>query len=83
MSEFMEIHKQWGMKAFSCAPVEKKNHLQVTCFFRQTLKGGGSKYKPVVKEILEYENRSLFYLFDDGISTTSTLKPKKLNILKD
>ncbi|PKK60592.1 hypothetical protein RhiirC2_719002 [Rhizophagus irregularis] len=24
MSEFMEKHKQWGIKAFSCAPVEKK-----------------------------------------------------------
>jgi len=78
MSEFMEIHKRWGMKAFSCAPVEKKNHQQVTLFFRQTLKGGGSKHKSVIKDILEYENRSLFYLFDDVV--TSTSKPKKLNI---
>ncbi|SRR2546421_2184621 len=78
MSEFMEIHKRWGMKAFSCAPVEKKNHQQVTLFFRQTLKGGGSKHKSVIKDILEYENRSLFYLFDDVV--TSTPKPKKLNI---
>ena len=78
MSEFMEIHKRWGMKAFSCAPVEKKNHQQVTLFFRQTLKGSGSKHKSVIKDILEYENRSLFYLFDDVV--TSTPKPKKLNI---
>ncbi|GET62289.1 hypothetical protein GLOIN_2v1785497 [Rhizophagus irregularis DAOM 181602=DAOM 197198] len=78
ISEFMEIHKQWGVKAFSCAPVEKKNHQQVTYFFRQSFKGGGSKHKSVIKEILEYESRSLFYLFDDVV--TSTPKPKKLNI---
>ncbi|PKY33341.1 hypothetical protein RhiirB3_494633, partial [Rhizophagus irregularis] len=28
MSEFMEKHKQFGIKAFSCAAVEKKNHQQ-------------------------------------------------------
>lgn len=77
MSEFMEIHQKWGVKAFSCAPVEKKNHQQVTHFFRQTLKGGGSKHKSVIRDVLEYENRSLFYLFDNAISTS---KPKKLHI---
>ena len=71
-------HSKLGIQAFSCAPIEKKNHQQVTLFFRQTLKGGGSKHKSVIKDILEYENRSLFYLFDDVV--TSTSKPKKLNI---
>ena len=78
MSEFMELHKQWGVKAFSCAPVEKKNHQQVTHFFRQTFKDGGDKHKSAITEILEYENRTLFYLFGDV--DPSTLKPKKINI---
>ncbi len=78
ISEFMEIHQKWGMKGFSCAPVEKKNHQQVTHFFRQTLKGGGSKHKSVIRDIFEYENRSLFYLFNDD--TISTSKPKKLTL---
>jgi hypothetical protein len=78
MSEFMKIHQKWGVKAFSCAPVEKKNHQQVTHYFRQTLKGGGSKHKSVIRDILEYENRSLFYLFDDV--AISSPKPKKLHI---
>uniref|UniRef100_U9U1U4 Uncharacterized protein n=1 Tax=Rhizophagus irregularis (strain DAOM 181602 / DAOM 197198 / MUCL 43194) TaxID=747089 RepID=U9U1U4_RHIID len=47
----------------------------------QSFKGGGSKHKSVIKEILEYESRSLFYLFDDVV--TSTPKPKKLIFFKD
>ncbi len=66
------------MKGFLCAPVEKKNHQQVTHFFQQTLKGGGSKHKSVIRDIFEYENRSLFYLFNDD--TISTSKPKKLTL---
>ncbi|PKK74405.1 hypothetical protein RhiirC2_774837 [Rhizophagus irregularis] len=56
ISEFMEIHQKWGMKAFSC---------------------GGSKHKLVIRDILEYENKSLFYLFNDN---TISSKPKKLHI---
>src|SRR5436190_11191712 len=41
ISEFMEKHQRFGMKAFSCAPVEKKNYQQVTNFFQQTFKDGG------------------------------------------
>ncbi|CAG8779279.1 13625_t:CDS:1, partial [Rhizophagus irregularis] len=40
MAEFMEKYNRWSVKAFSCASVEKKNHQQVTNFFRQTLKDG-------------------------------------------
>ncbi|PKC60050.1 hypothetical protein RhiirA1_468588 [Rhizophagus irregularis] len=75
MSEFMERHKQFGIKAFSCAAVEKKNHQQVTHFFRQTMKDGGKNKKSAITDILEYENRVLFYLFDNV--ETSTPKPKK------
>jgi hypothetical protein len=76
MSKFMEKHKQFGIKAFSCAPVEKKNHQQVTHFFRQTTKDGGKNKKSAITDILEYENRVLFYLFDNV--ETSAPKPKKL-----
>jgi hypothetical protein len=79
MSEFMEKHKQWGIKAFSCAPVEKKNHQQVTNFFRQTLKDGGDQRKSAIVEILEFENRMLFYLFDNVKPFIS--KPKRICIL--
>jgi hypothetical protein len=34
--EFLENHQRWGLNSFSCAPVEKKNHLQVLTFFRKT-----------------------------------------------
>ncbi|GBC20383.2 hypothetical protein GLOIN_2v1839566 [Rhizophagus irregularis DAOM 181602=DAOM 197198] len=47
----------------------------------QSFKGGGSKHKSVIKDILEYESRSLFYLFDYVV--TSTPKPKKLIFFKD
>src|SRR5438034_5324165 len=32
--EFMEKHNKWGIKSFSCSPVEKKNHMQISFFFR-------------------------------------------------
>ena len=79
ISEFMEIHKQWGLKSFSCAPVEKKNHQQVSRFFQNTFKDGGvTGRKSAIEEILEYENRVLYYLYDHTV--TSTLKPKKIYI---
>ncbi|PKC58742.1 hypothetical protein RhiirA1_470515 [Rhizophagus irregularis] len=76
MSEFMEKHKRWSIKAFSCAPVEKKNHQQVTNFFRQTFKDGGDQQKSAIIEILEFENRMLFYLFDNVKPFIS--KPKRI-----
>uniref|UniRef100_U9T8A2 Transposase domain-containing protein n=1 Tax=Rhizophagus irregularis (strain DAOM 181602 / DAOM 197198 / MUCL 43194) TaxID=747089 RepID=U9T8A2_RHIID len=33
LPEFMEQHQKFGLSAFSCAPVEKKNHDQVSAFF--------------------------------------------------
>ena len=38
MSEFMEIHKRWGMKAFSCAPVEKRTINKLLFFLDKLLK---------------------------------------------
>jgi len=81
MSEFMERHRQWGVKSFSCAPVEKKNHQQVSQFFRKTFKDGGvSGRKSAIVDILEYENRVLYYLFADDNTAASTQKPKKICI---
>ena len=79
MSEFMVRHQRWGIKSFSCAPVEKKNHQQVSRFFQQTLKDGGvTGRKSAIVDILEYENRVLYYLFDRTVVSTS--KPKKIYI---
>jgi len=74
MSKFMEKHQQWGIKAFSCTPVKKKNHQKINYFFQKTLKDGGGKQKAAIIEILEYENRTLFYLSDDVITSTSKLR---------
>src|SRR6185312_413693 len=41
--EFLDIHLQWGLGAFSCQPVEKKNHQHVSTFFSKTLKNGAQK----------------------------------------
>src|SRR5436190_10704896 len=40
--EFMSKHQRWGLNAFSCSAVEKKNHDHVCYFFRKTLKNGGN-----------------------------------------
>ncbi|GBC03881.1 hypothetical protein RclHR1_05390003 [Rhizophagus clarus] len=64
ISEFMTIHHKWGLKAFSCSGIEKKNHEQVSYFFRKTMKDGGGKKKSqssAIVEILQHENRTLFY----------------------
>ncbi|CAH1770164.1 6915_t:CDS:1 [Entrophospora sp. SA101] len=64
--ELLEKHQRWGLKAFSCSAVEKKNHNQVSTFFRKTLKNGGnlSKRKSAIQEIIEYENRTLYYTYN-------------------
>jgi hypothetical protein len=61
--ELMEKHKKFGLKAFSCGPVEKKNHQQVSEFFRKTLRDGGNGVdrKSAIVQILEFENRKLYY----------------------
>ncbi|RGB29381.1 hypothetical protein C1646_766696 [Rhizophagus diaphanus] len=40
VAEFIEIHHEFGLTAFSCSAVEKKNHIQVCLYFRNTLKEG-------------------------------------------
>jgi len=52
MYEFMTIHNNYGVEAFTCSPVEKKNHMQISKYFRKTLKDGGKVRKKAVIEIL-------------------------------
>ncbi|POG80140.1 hypothetical protein GLOIN_2v1521868, partial [Rhizophagus irregularis DAOM 181602=DAOM 197198] len=40
---FLEIHHKFGLAAFSCSPVEKKNHMQICLYFQNTLKDGGNR----------------------------------------
>lgn len=71
MHEFIEEH--------SCAPIEKKNYQHIFHFFQQTFKDGSkSRRKSSIIDILEYENRVLFYHFND--LAISTLNPKKIHI---
>ena len=79
--EFMEKHNKWGIKSFSCSPVEKKNHMQVSFFFRKTIKDGGKlvNSKAAIVEILEEENRSLYEL-SDNISFICD-RPQKIRII--
>jgi hypothetical protein len=62
-AEFLEIHRAFGLTAFSCSAVEKKNHMQICLYFQNTLKDGGheNSRKSAILEILEYENRQLYF----------------------
>ncbi|POG58951.1 hypothetical protein GLOIN_2v1726617 [Rhizophagus irregularis DAOM 181602=DAOM 197198] len=62
-AEFLEIHHEFGLAAFLCSPVEKMNHMQVCLYFQNTLKDGGNKnsLKSAILEMLEYENRQLYF----------------------
>ncbi|UZO20850.1 uncharacterized protein OCT59_013261 [Rhizophagus irregularis] len=62
-AEFLEIHHEFGLAAFSCSPVEKKNHMQVCLYFQNTLKDGGNKNsrKSAILEMLEHENWQLYF----------------------
>ena len=77
--ELLEKHQKWGLGAFSCSAVEKKNHNQVSTFFRKTLKNGGNplKRKSAIQEIIEYENRTLYFTYN---SLPKSKKIKKLRI---
>ncbi len=77
--ELLEKHKRWGLKEFSCSAVEKKNHNQVSTFFRKTLKNGGNplKRKSAIQEIIEYENRTLYFTYNP---LPESKKIKKLRI---
>ncbi|RHZ61852.1 hypothetical protein Glove_345g94 [Diversispora epigaea] len=64
--EMIKIHNHFGLAAFSCSAVEKKNHQQVSHFFKKTTKdGGGGKNgkgrKSAILDILEHENRMLYF----------------------
>ena len=82
LSEFMEQHQKFGLGAFSCAPVEKKNHDQVSAFFRKTMKDGGkgAERKSAIFEILHYENR-LMYFAQKG-TTAKYPKPQYIHVKK-
>jgi hypothetical protein len=78
--EMMAIHKPFGLKSFSCSPVERKNHDHVLLFFRRTMKDGGKETnrKSAIWSILEFENRVL-YFFKNILPNTLKL-PKKLRV---
>ena len=67
----MEKHKKWELKAFSCAAVENKNHQQISQFFRKTLKDGGkgSNRKSAIIQLLEFENRKLYYINNSQVTS--------------
>ncbi|GES80122.1 hypothetical protein GLOIN_2v1817388 [Rhizophagus clarus] len=56
--QFMRYLKQKGMvlRYYSTSSIEKKNHQQVQLFFGGTTMGGGKSKKPVIYDILCYEN---------------------------
>ncbi|CAG8605427.1 29219_t:CDS:2 [Gigaspora margarita] len=66
-----------GLKAFSCSAVEKKNHQQVSYFFRKTLKDGGKNKdeKSAIKDLLDYKNRNLYFSYNN-ISCSSSKRQK-------
>jgi hypothetical protein len=72
--EFMIIHHNYGIKAFTCSPVEKKNHMQISKYFRKTLKDGGRGRKKAVIEILEHENRLLYYNYNQIPTISKNIK---------
>lgn len=79
--EFMTKHQMWGLNSFSCSAVEKKNHNHVSYFFRKTLKNGGKfqNKTSAIREILEHENRLLFYTQNNV--PLSYPKPQHVHIL--
>ena len=78
--EMMAIHRTFGLRSFSCSAVERKNHDHVLLFFRRTLKDGGkgTDRKSAIWNILEFENRTL-YFFTHTLQNTLN-HPKKLRV---
>ncbi|GBB89391.1 hypothetical protein RclHR1_16060002 [Rhizophagus clarus] len=76
VAEFLEIHHKFGLSAFSCSAVKKKNHMQVYLYFQNTLKNGGNEnfQKSAILEMLEHENRQLYF---NSNSVPSFLKKSK------
>ncbi|CAG8830363.1 30293_t:CDS:2, partial [Gigaspora margarita] len=54
-----------SFSAFSCFGIEKKNYKQVSYFFSNTTKDGGSSEtrQSAILNILEYENQALYFLY--------------------
>ena len=76
--EFTHIHRRFGLSAFSCSGVEKKNHKQVCYFFSKSMKDGGktqTRYSAIL-EILLCENRYLYFQKDN--ITITKHQPKRL-----
>ncbi|RHZ85835.1 hypothetical protein Glove_59g63 [Diversispora epigaea] len=59
--EMIHIYHHFGLAAFSCSAVEKKNHLQVFHFFKKTTKDSGVRRKSAILDIFEHENRMLYF----------------------
>jgi hypothetical protein len=77
--EFMSLHQIFGLKSFSCSPVEKKNHMHINKFFNKTFKdGGNSNRKSAIYEIMESENRQIYYLINNIPSAIA--KPTRITI---
>ncbi|CAJ0900386.1 7216_t:CDS:2 [Entrophospora sp. SA101] len=79
MYEFMTIHNNYGVKAFTCNPVEKKNHMQISKYFRKTLKDGRKGRKKAVIEILEHENCLLYYNYNNIPTISKNIRKIKIN----
>ena len=77
--EFMNIHQKFGLKSFSCSPVEKKNHIHINKFFTKTFKdGGNSNRKSAIYEIMASENRQIYFLINSVPSAIT--KPTRITI---
>ena len=63
--QFIRYLKRQGLSLllFSSSSIEKKNHQHVKLFYGKTCMGGGQKEKQsVVHNLLDFENRQLYYL---------------------
>ncbi|RIB08006.1 hypothetical protein C2G38_2212765 [Gigaspora rosea] len=80
--EFMEYYQSFGLDAFSCVAVEKKNHDQVSLFYKKSMKDGdkGIERKSAILKILNYENQTLYYTHKSTFNLIS--KPQYFHVNK-
>ncbi|GES76502.1 hypothetical protein GLOIN_2v1488228 [Rhizophagus clarus] len=66
VAKFLEIHHEFGLVAFSCSAVKKKNYMQICLYFQITLKDDGNEnsQKSVILEMLEDENWQLYFVLN-------------------
>ena len=76
--ELMNLHKQFGLKVFSCSPIERKNGMQTAKYFQKTTKDGGKNNKLAVIDILDYENCALYYYVNEIDDNQFKIKKIKL-----